>query len=355
MKKTRVLVVEDSAVVRTLLIHIIESDPRLQLAAAVATAEEALEMLERVKPDVISLDIRLPGMNGLDATLQIMATHPTPIVVVAANVEHDELNIAMNALRAGALTVVEKPVGTTHEDYGRLAQHLRTQLAIMSEVKVVRQGIRRRLSFGSAMPEAAPPRVERPGSIDIVGIAASTGGPNALSRVLGELPKSFPLPVLLVQHMTPSFVEGFVGWLDGLSALKVKIARHTEEPQPGTVYVPPPDRHLELRNGRLWISSAAPVSSQRPSGTVLFRSLAQEKGPQALGVVLTGMGSDGADGLLEMRRAGAYTIAEDQSTAVVYGMPGVAAQIGAVREQLPLAAIAPRLCQLAGLGVREAG
>ncbi len=359
MSKIRVMIVEDSAVVRLLLQHIIGSDPRFEIASVTETAEEALASIERVKPDVISLDIRLPGMNGLDATLRIMSTRPTPIVVVAASVEGDELNIAMNALRAGAVAVVEKPVGTSHEDYERVAQHLCAQLATMSQVKVIRQAPRRGLSFGSVQPAvedvrpaaSAAPVPPLPGhrllpAVRAIGLVASTGGPNALVRVLSDLPGDLPVPIFLVQHITPSFLDGFVTWLDGLTGLKVKIADVNEQPQAGTVYVSPADRHLEMRAGRLWHSRAEEVCSQRPSGTVLFNSMAREFGANAVGVLLTGMGSDGAAGLLQMRQAGAWTIAEDASTAVVYGMPAAAVAMGAACESLPLTAIARRLQEL---------
>lgn len=357
MSKIRVMIVEDSAVVRLLLQHIIGSDGRFDICCLAETAEEALAALDRVKPDVISLDIRLPGMNGLDATLRIMSTNPTPIVVVAASVEGDELNIAMNALRAGAVAVVEKPVGTSHEEYEIVSKHLCNQLAIMSQVKVVKQAPRRGLNFGSPPPApiAPPPpvRARRPAKIEAVGLCASTGGPNALTRVLSEIPATFPAPIYLVQHITPSFLEGFVGWLDGLTKLTVKIAEAGELPRSGVVYLPPVDRHLELRQGRLWHSRAEEVCNQRPSGTVLFQSLARELGPSALGVLLTGMGADGAEGLLAMRQAGAYTIAEDASTCVVYGMPAAAVQLGAACEVLPLPAVARRIVELIGQKSRE--
>ncbi len=360
MNKTRVMIVEDSAVVRLLLQHIIGSDPRFEIVSISETAEEALACLDRVRPDVISLDIRLPGMNGLDATLRIMSTRPTPIVVVAASVEGDELDIAMNALRAGAVAVVEKPVGTTNEDYERVATHLCNQLAIMSQVKVVRQAPRRGLSFGSpppppaaAAPPPPPPPARRSASLRMVGLVASTGGPNALTRVLGELSADFPAPILLVQHITPSFLDGFVSWLDGMTPLEVRIAQPGETPRAGVVYVPPADRHLELRRGKLWLGMGDEVCSQRPSGTVLFESIARDLGDQALGVLLTGMGADGARGLLELRKSGAHTIAEDASTAVVYGMPAAAVELGAVCESLPLPAIARRMVELVAPFRRE--
>lgn len=352
MKKIRVLIIEDSPVVRELLVHIIGSDSRLEVVGAAASAEEGLKLLEQVSPDVISLDIRLPAMNGLDATLEIMATRPTPIVVVSASVQDDELNIAMNALRAGALTVVEKPVGVTSEAYQALADQLCNQLAIMSQVKVVRQARRRGLNFGTGAPmpaasERLDARLERLRP-KVLGLVASTGGPNALSRVLTGLGRDFPLPILIVQHMTASFLDGFIQWLAQVSGLPTVMAADGVEPKPGVLYLPPADHHLEVSLGRLRLSTAPPVVNQRPSGTVLFNSLAREYGDGAIGVLLTGMGTDGADGLLALRRAGAYTIAEDETTTVIYGMPGEAMRMGAVRASLPLDAIAPRLRELVG-------
>jgi two-component system chemotaxis response regulator CheB len=348
-KKIKVLIVEDSLVVRELLKHIIGSDARFQVLAAVESAEQCLDLLETESPDIISLDIRLPGMNGLDATLQIMSKRPTPIVVVAAQVDDDELNIAMNALRAGALSVVEKPVGVTNVAFESMAAKLCTQLAIMSQVKVVRQGIDRGLRFGTS--DLPPPKpVMRPGSYAMVGIVSSTGGPQALVQLLGGLGKDFPLPILLVQHITSSFLDGFVSWLSSTTPFQVKIAREDERPLPGHVYVAPIDQHIALVHGSLAILDSPPVCGQKPSGSVLFTSMARELGNKAVGVVLTGMGADGADGLSDIFNAGGYTLAEDSSTCVVFGMPAAARKAGAVREMLPLPTIAARLRDLVGGG-----
>jgi two-component system chemotaxis response regulator CheB len=345
-KKIKVLIVEDSLVVRELLKHIIGSDERFEVAAAVASAEEGLEQLETLQPDVISLDIRLPGMNGLDATLRIMERRPTPIVVIAAQVDDVELNIAMNALRAGALSVVEKPVGVTNAGFEAMAAKICTQLAIMSQVQVVRQGINRGLNFGSDDVPVRPLRIA-PASYSMVGIVASTGGPQALVQLLSGLGADFPLPVLLVQHITSSFLEGFVTWLSGVTPLEVVIAKDDERPLPGRVYVPPADHHLGLIHGHLAILDSPPVCNQKPSGTVLFGSMARDLGKHGIGVVLTGMGSDGSEGLRQMSDKGSYTIVEDASTCVVNGMPAAAAKLGGVRETLPLPAIAARLRELA--------
>ncbi|WP_262270366.1 MULTISPECIES: chemotaxis-specific protein-glutamate methyltransferase CheB [Microvirga] len=346
--RIRVMVVEDSLVVRQLLVHIIASDPRLVVAAAVGSAEEALREIGRVQPDVVSMDIRLPGMDGLEATRRIMSEHPTPIVVIADSIEDSSLKISMNALRAGALTVVEKPVGLSSDGYAGIASTICTQLYIMSQVPVVRQ--RSFAPWRERSTASAPGRdpewsAMRP---SIMGIAASTGGPPALAKVLGALPEDFPLPILLVQHMGAPFMEGFASWLNGLMPLKVRLAQDQEIPTAGHVYVAPGDRHLLLSPaGTLRVSVEPPLGNQRPSATMLFRSMARSAGRRGLGVILTGMGEDGAQGLVELRQAGGYGLAEDESTAVVYGMPAAAARMGGANVSLPLDLIAPRILRLA--------
>jgi two-component system, chemotaxis family, protein-glutamate methylesterase/glutaminase len=348
----RVMIVEDSTVVREFLQHVIGQDRRLEVVAATDSAEEALRLMERVSPDVVSMDIRLPGMNGLEATERIMRDRPTPIVVVAASVHTEDLRISMNALRRGALAIVEKPVGTTHRDYQDLAKRLCDQLVMMSQVKVVRQRMKRTLAQQrDERPDICPrsgwPTVPILGPCQMVGIVASTGGPAALQRLLSGLDPRFAVPIAIVQHMTDSFHAGFVAWLASLCRLPVRVPRMGEEPAPGTIYVAPSSRHLRLERDRWQLTAGRPVSSQRPSGTVLFQSMAEALGPEAVGILLTGMGTDGADGLLAIRQAGGFTIAEDESTAVVNGMPEVARRIGAARVSLPLDAIAAAVKKLA--------
>jgi two-component system, chemotaxis family, protein-glutamate methylesterase/glutaminase len=340
MSKIRVLIVEDSAVVQELLRRVIGADPRLEVAAAFSTAEEALAALDRVAPDVISMDIRLPGMQGLEATRRVMSVRPTPIVVVSG-VEAEDQNLSMEALKAGALAVVEKPAAATHLEYQALASRLCTQLAIMSEVRVLRQR-----SY-SAPLSARPEPQAGPGSYRLVGIASSTGGPGALMELLGALGTDFPLPIVVVQHMTPGFVNGFGCWLAGVSRLPVELVTGRKLLEAGTVYLAAGNRHVAADVCSAWADDAAPVENHRPSGDVLFRSLAKNLGPAAIGVQLTGMGEDGARGLLDLRQAGGYTIAEHESSAVVYGMPAAAVRAGAVLESLPVGRIGPRLRELA--------
>lgn len=354
MSKVRVMLVEDSFVIRECLKHIIGEDPRLEVAFVAGSAEEALANLTAVAPDVISLDIRLPGINGLEATLRIMAERPTPIVVIASDVKADDLNVSMNALRAGALAVLEKPVGTSHKDFAAIAKRICDQLYAMSSVKVVKQRFARQLDFSSPSGTAPArptnvttlkpaPRIWQPEQFLMLGLVASTGGPNALLQVLQALPADFPLPITLVQHITASFLGSFATWLQDLTPFKVVIAKGDEVPKPGHIYMAPEDRHIEARPGGIRVTHAPLVSAQRPSGTILLSSIAQTYGRGAIGVVLTGMGDDGALGLLEMRRAGAYTIGEDESTCVVYGMPAVAARLGGVCDVLPVGAIGPAI------------
>jgi two-component system chemotaxis response regulator CheB len=338
------MVVEDSPVIQGLLAFIIGADPRLEVCGTFTSGEAAIEAIPRLRPDVISMDIRLPGMDGLEATRVIMSRHPTPIVVIADAVEDRSLHISMNALRSGALSVVEKPAGFAHAEHAAIAETIRTQLYIMSQVPVIRQrDYARRLGA-----EPAAPQERRRGAPTLAAVVASTGGPAALARVLGGLPAGFALPILVVQHMGPAFMAGFAAWLDGIVPLTVGLAAQGQTPLPGHAYVAPGDQHLMVApDGTLRLGRAAPVSGQRPSGTVLFQSMAQTLGPRGLGVLLTGMGEDGAEGLLAMRRAGAVTIAEDESTAVVYGMPAAAMRLGASGLALPLDRIAEAMLRAA--------
>lgn len=346
-RRIRVMVVDDSPTARQFLLGIIEQDPRLELAAAVESGERALEELEEAHPDVISMDICLPGMDGFEATRRIMTERATPIVVVAAEAKQSDRRISLNALQAGALSVLAKPHDGSPEALKAFAERLCTQLAIMSQVRVVTQRHGRRPPPAPIRPTCAfrndgGHRFQR----DIVGIAASTGGPNALLEILRTLVPQLSVPVLIVQHMTASFMGAFIQWLADACGAAVVEAAAGVRPQTGRIYVAPADLHLTIRAGRLHLDDGPVVAMQRPSGSVLFESMAQEYGAAAIGVLLTGMGVDGASGLHAIRAAGGYTIAEDESTAVVYGMPGAAVAMDAACESLALPEIAPRLLQL---------
>jgi two-component system chemotaxis response regulator CheB len=280
-------------------------------------------------------------MHGFEATRRIMERRPTPIVIVSSSVAGDQVGMTMEALKCGALSAVDKPVAALHPQYDDMARQLCTQLAIMSDVKVVRQrGAPAPARACNCRPAPAGARFR------VLGMAASTGGPNALVEILGRLGAAFPLPVLIVQHMPPSFLDGFADWLATMCPMPLEVLRGPKPLENGRVYLAPDARHLVVDRNGAALDHGAPVNLHRPSADVLFRSMARSCGREAIGVLLTGMGEDGARGLLEMRDAGCYTISEDESTAVVYGMPGEAARLGAARESLPLPEIPYRLRQL---------
>ena len=334
MKDTlRVLVVDDSPVVRAILKGMLESEPGLQVVGDAKDGEEAIQLTCQLRPDVVTMDIRMPRVNGLEATRQIMRACPTPIVVVASSVYEADLNIAFNAVEAGALTVVEKPKGLSATDYDAVRDQLVTTVRLMSDVQVVALW-----SAEQAAP-AAPPAARadtRPTShVELIAIGASTGGPGVLHQILKALPADFAIPVVIVQHITRGFGQGFARWLDSVTSLQVAVAADGEGLRPGRILVAPDDAHLTVTpGGQVRLEHSEPVSGRRPSATRLFESAAQSYGRAAVGIVLTGMGDDGADGLEALRQAGGRVIAQSEASCVVYGMPQVAIERGIVEQVL---------------------
>ena len=351
MRKIRVLVVEDSLSVRKRLIEVLGGDPELEIVGEADDGKTAIDLCRTLRPDVITLDMMLPVMTGLAATEYIMAHCPTPILIVSASTNRGELFRTYEALAAGALDVLEKPTGTEIGD--AWDRKLISTVKLLSRIRVITH-VRGKLS--------APPRPEttpRGGDArcDFVAIGASTGGPAAILELLSALPSTFALPLLIVLHIGQAFAASLADWLDGLCPLGVSYATDGEFLPPvgrGRVILAPPDRHLVLRGGRLRLTSTPERHSCRPSVDELFESIAREAGDRCAACLLTGMGKDGAAGLLAVRRAGGVTIAQDEQSSVVFGMPREAIELGAAERILPIRDIAPVLKALAAPGGRVA-
>jgi two-component system chemotaxis response regulator CheB len=342
MTRTRVLVVDDSATVRGHLTAVLSTDPQLDVVAETGDGAQAVELCQRLRPDVITMDMVLPGMSGLVATEHIMAHCPTPILVVSSSTNRGELFRTCDALAAGAVDVLEKP---DRDNHGRRWEgQLIAAVKLVARIKVITHP---RLRLNG---DAGPPAVAtRTGVCEVLAVGASTGGPHAIVEVLRALPRECTVPVLLVLHINEPFGAAFAEWLGSHLSRPVRYP-HDEEPLSavrGTVVMAPPGEHLEVRHGRLHRTDGPARHSCRPSVDVLFQSLAQELGPVTAGCLLTGMGRDGAAGLLALRRAGARTVAQDEHTSTVYGMPREAVRLGAAELVLPLDEIGPTLARFA--------
>jgi two-component system chemotaxis response regulator CheB len=333
----RVLVVDDSAVLRQGLRFILESDPELKVIGEAPNGEEAVILAKRLRPDVITMDIRMPKMDGLEAIRHIMAESPAPIVVVSSIDLDRKTDIASQATKLGAVSILRRPVSVSDPKYKSFVAGLIEKVKLMSDVKVIHR---------SRLMETAPPetRVPEPTvqpeikhKTQVIAIGASTGGPAALHQILSALPANFLMPILVVQHISFGFVEGLAGWLDAVCKLPVKVAGHRERIQPGIIYIAPDMHHMVIDiYGRIRLTQSDSVNGHRPSVTVLFESVAKAYGPTAMGVILTGMGSDGAMGMKTLRDAGAITIAQNEESCVVFGMPKEAIALGAVQHIVPL-------------------
>lgn len=322
----RVVVVEDSASQRAHLVRALEGDGDIEVVGQAADATAALGVVQKHRPDVVTLDLQLPGGGGRHAIEQIMAFAPTPILVLSATVTGPQSEAAVDALVSGALDAVPKPSRWTATAEAQLRKRVRA----LRGATVLRHPRGRR-----AHDTVAPRRTR---TVPIVAVAASTGGPPALAKVLAGL-GGLRAAVLVVQHLHPDFIEGFVTWMARVSPLPVQPAAAGAPIQAGAVYIAPGGTHLKVADGHL-VLDPAPGTLHRPSADELFRSVATGAGRRAVGVLLTGMGDDGAAGLLAMRKAGAHTIAQDERTSAVYGMPRVAKALDAAVEVLPLDAIA---------------
>ena len=351
MERIKVLVVDDSAVVRQLLTELLGSDPGIEVVGTAADPLLAREKIKRLNPDVLTLDVEMPRMDGLAFLENIMRLRPMPVLMVSSLTERGA-DITLQALALGAVDFVTKPRLDVARGLGEYAGEIIAKVKAAARARV--QGLARpaqRLEPVAAARPATPTAARFRTTDRLIAIGASAGGTEAIRVVLEQMPPDAPA-IVLTQHIPGGFSRALVDRLDRDSQMLVREASDGEAVLPGHAYLPPGDRHLRvIRDGARWrcrIDDGPPVNRHRPAVDVLFRSVAQSAGANAVAAILTGMGDDGARGLLELRQAGAATLVQDEATSVVWGMPGAAFKLGAAQEVLPLDRIATRLLELAG-------
>ncbi|MDQ3775163.1 MAG: chemotaxis response regulator protein-glutamate methylesterase [Pseudomonadota bacterium] len=356
-RKVRVLVIDDSALVRKVVKTILQQDPDIEVVGAAADPYLARDKIKLLQPDVLTLDVEMPRMDGATFLRNIMRLRPMLVIMVSTHTT-TSADITLEALALGAVDFVTKPHMSLQHTVSEFAEELiaKVKVAAKARLKAREAGASRalkefgpRLSAEAVLPRTPPLRAATQRVVRIIAIGASTGGTEAIKDLLSNLPEDAPATVI-AQHIPESFSEPFARRLNGLCALQVCEAHDGQEILPGHAYVAPGSHHLMVvsEGSRLvcLLSDGPPVNRHRPSVDVLFRSVAQSVGPNALGVILTGMGSDGAQGLLEMREAGAGTMAQDEETSVVWGMPKEGVKLGGVDRILPLDRIAKELMAL---------
>ncbi len=332
----RVIIVEDSRSQRELLTGMLRASGDFEVVGSATTGKEGVDITLQLRPDVVAMDIHLPVFDGYEATRQIMRLCPTPIVMVSSSIG-DAARRSLEAQTVGALAVVRKPAGMQHNDFEADRATLLRTLRLMADVPVVtRHTPRKPRHRGTGLLRGVKPQPPR-----VLAVAASTGGPAAVQLLLSGLGKEFPLPVLLAQHISRGFVDALAEWLNNTTPLTVKVVYSSEALLPGHVYVPADDQHILVRErGIVALRAMSPEDRYCPGANYLFSSVARVYGAEAMGVILTGMGSDGADGLRELHGRGAVTFGQDEASCVVYGMPQAAAAQGAVTHVEPLTTMA---------------
>jgi len=362
----RVMIVEDSPVAQTILKRMLNACPDIEVVATARTGKEAIALIPKVDPQVICTDLHMPEMDGLALTELVMSTRPKPILVISSSVREQDTYQVFQLLEAGAVDVFPKPEGGLGVDSDRIQQALINKVKILAGVSVftnrrrTRQPVATSVTAGKSTsvvlstppPRLSPPQVElRSSHLGVIALGASTGGPQVLQQILSQLPVNLPVPVICVQHISEGFLQGFIDWLSAHCSLPVSIAQSGDRPRPGQIYFPPERSHLVLdRHGCFAYSRTLGVGGHCPSITVTFNSVAQYYRQRSIGVLLTGMGRDGAEGMLSMSQAGGFTLAQNEATCVVFGMPKEAIALGAVRQILPPDAIPAAILRKLGKG-----
>ncbi|MCB1734227.1 MAG: chemotaxis protein CheB [Gammaproteobacteria bacterium] len=326
----RVMLVDDSLLTLTVLKRGLAGFADIQIVATERDARAAFEAIPAVRPDVICTDLNMPGMDGLAFVKAVMANYPTPILVISVSVFPEDKHNVFSLLKAGAVDVYPKPKGGLSSNNQALFVSLARRIRVIAGVKVFGRSMIRSYSRQAPLRSGQPDQTPT----ELVAIRASTGGPMALYELFSRLPGQFPVPVVFVQHIAPGFGAGLIRWLDHDMALSVTVAEDGDQPVPGKIYCAPDNKHLILdRQGRLKVLDTPAVNGHRPSITLFFESVAEVLGNKAIGVLLTGMGDDGALGLRAMHDRGALCFAQDEASSAIYGMPKVAVEIGAVDHQ----------------------
>jgi two-component system chemotaxis response regulator CheB len=343
--EVRVLIVDDSMVAREILKKMLESDPEIRVVGMAEDGAQAVTLTAELKPDLVTMDLVMPGMDGMEATERIMAYHPTPVLFFSSYFNREGRYSRLDALAAGALDIVEKPALLPDQHWETLAGPLVEKVKALAQVRVIKH-----IHGGRALDRRqTPPRVRtaRTPTVDVVGIGASSGGPRVLEELLSALPAAYAPAVVVVQHMAEGFMTGLIAWLRQRCPLPVRVAEEGDTLLPGRVFFAPDWAHLVIQpGGRIHLAEGDPVKGCRPSVDITFNSLAAVYGARAAGAILTGMGSDGAAGLLAIRQAGGPTFAQDAGSCVVFGMPRAAIELGAVQQVLPPAGLARSLAAL---------
>lgn len=340
-KRIRVVIADDSLVAREMLATILASEPEIEVVGQAKDGAEAVEMVERLRPDLVTMDIHMPKLDGLRATEKIMAFTPTPILVVSSSVHGEGMGRAFDALNLGALEVIKKPEPRDWADLDRIGREVIRKVKVLANVRVITHIRGRRGPSEAAMSVGAGPAKRA-----LVAIGSSTGGPSALLAVLGRLPQEFPVPIVVAQHIADGFVPGLVSWLDSGCRVRVVAAEVGQRVEPGVAYFAPTGSNMVLDGTMIKFQPPGHGQLYIPSADTLFDSVAVSHGNRAVGVLLTGMGADGAEGLKLMRNKGAATIVQDEATCTVFGMPKAAIEIGAAEQVLPVNAIAEAVEEL---------
>lgn len=330
-----IMIVDDSTVFRKFLINSLEGAPDIRVVGTASNGVEAVGLLRNLKPDVVLMDINMPGMDGFDTTAEIMSTSPTPVIIISGEYSTHQIAKTFRALEVGAVDILPKPTGINHPNHDAEILKIITRIRLMSEIKVVRRTSNSRSSSLAAATHgpiefSLQTKSRLPVEISVVGIGASAGGPMILQTILEGLPTGFDIPIVIVQHIEPSFAEGFAEWLGMTTNRKVCIATDGMRLEKGMIVLPPGDMHLGFRDYNvLEVTHGLPEQSLRPSINHLLLSMAAVYASSAIGIILSGMGSDGTIGLQRMRERGAVTIAQDAATSLIHGMPGSAIRANA--------------------------